>query len=158
MKPEMTEYYKEKLAQGTEFQDFIALTLLDNLGFPLSCFNSKKYQYQFGENRQGVEIKFDDRFKETGNLFIEIAEKTNAINKDFIPSGIMRNDNSWLYVIGNYQNVFIFGKTTLKHLYKSGRYRQVEIPTSKGFLLDTESVRKYAEKTIIIDENKKQEE
>ena len=146
----MTDYYKEKLQQGTEFQDFVAVVLMENLGLPVSCFNSKKYQYEFGENRQGLEIKFDDRFKETGNLYIEVAEKTNAENKNFIPSGIFRSDNSWLYVIGDYQKLFIFGKSTLKHLYNSGRYKEVEIPTSKGFLLKDCECQKYAEKVITI--------
>lgn len=98
----MTELYKEMLEKGLEYQDFITDMLLSEIGISLSTYSSKKYQYSVGENKQGIEIKFDDRYKETGNLYIEIKEKSNAINANYVDSGIYRSDNTWLYVIGDY--------------------------------------------------------
>lgn len=40
------------------------------------------------ENRLGIEIKRDGRFRETGNLCFETAEKADPSNPDFVPSGV----------------------------------------------------------------------
>lgn len=145
----MNEYYKDRLEVGLQFQDFVTDILFTELFIPLSSYQSKKYQLK-GENKQGVEIKFDDKFKDSGNLYIEIAEKSNPNNPTFIDSGIYRNDNTWLYIIGNYQILFIFGKSTLKLLHKDKRYRSIEIPTSKGFLIPRTDAVKFALKVINI--------
>lgn len=152
----MTEYYKEKLEQGNEYQDFVMNLLIEKLGIALSIYGTKKYQWKFGENKQGVEIKFDDNYKTTGNLYIEISEKTNKNNPNFIPSGIFRDDNSWLYLIGNYEIIYIFTKKMLKGLYRCDKYlRKVEIPTSRGFLLQKSNAEKYSAKVIIVKEKEK---
>jgi len=95
-----------------------------------------KYQYTKGESKSGVEIKLDRRFKDTGNLYIEYGEKRpEAIN--FMPSGIERNDNSWLYCIGNYEILYILSKKWLKELREDteSELRHITTATSKGFLL-----------------------
>ena len=145
----MTEYYEEKLQQGLEFQDFVTDILFNELFIPLSSYQSRKYQLK-GENKQGIEIKFDDKFKATGNVYIEISEKSNANNINFIESGIYRNDNTWLYIIGDYSILFIFGKEMLKLMHKKKRYKEVQIPTSKGFLIPKIDAEKYALKIIYI--------
>ena len=144
---EMALYYKEKLDQGLEYQDFVS-EVLYKIGLPLFSYNSKKYQTECGENKLGVEIKFDNRCFETGNLYIEIAEKSDPLNTAFVISGIYRSDNTWLYVIGNRQKVFVFPKTILRLLHKSGKYKTKEISTSKGFLLPLKDAEKYAAKVI----------
>lgn len=147
----MTEYYKNKLEQGLEYQDFIAELLMKEIGLSLTNFSSRRYQLR-GENMQGVEIKNDDRMKDTGNLYIEIQEKADAKNKRFVNSGIFRNDNTWLYIIGNYEVAYIFSKKFLQLIYKDGKcsYRKVDIPTSKGFLIPVSEAEKYCAKKIII--------
>lgn len=59
----MTEHYKECLEKGLEYQDFVAGKLIEELGLVLSFYSSKKFQYGKGESMQGIEIKFDDRYK-----------------------------------------------------------------------------------------------
>ena len=61
---------------------------LFEVGIILKCYSSKKYQNAKGESSAGMEIKFDDKRKNTGNLYIEYAEKSNPSNKSCIPSGI----------------------------------------------------------------------
>jgi len=139
----MTEYYKEMMQKGFEFQDFIADKLIESLGISLTSYSSKKHQEKKGENRQGLEIKFDDKYKTTGNIYIETAEKSNENNPNFVSSGIYRSDNTWLYLIGNYKEVFIFSKKHLVLIHKTGAYRNVETKTSKGFLLPEEFCEKY---------------
>jgi ssDNA-binding Zn-finger/Zn-ribbon topoisomerase 1 len=131
----MTQYYKEMMQKGFEFQDFIADKLIEKLGISVTCYSSKQHQEQKGENRQGFEIKFDDKYKTTGNIYIETAEKSNEKNPFFVSSGIYRSDNTWLYLIGNYEEVFIFSKKHLVLMHKTQKYRNVETKTSKGFLI-----------------------
>ena len=144
----MTNLYKEMLEKGLEYQDFITDILLSEIGISLSTYSSKKYQYSVGENKQGIEIKFDDRYKETGNLYIEIKEKSNATNPNYVDSGIYRSDNTWLYVIGDYTEVFIFSKKQLIMMHKKGIFKEVTTPTSIGFLVPRAKAVKYSIKKI----------
>lgn len=141
----MTDYYKEKLKQGEKYQKFIEEVLKNVFSIEIVCYSDKRDQYNIGENKQGIEIKYDHLFSETGNLYIEVSEKTHPGNKEFIPSGIMRMDNSWLYLIGNYSFIFIFGKKTLVRLYNSREFKEVGNDTSRGFLLHESIARQYAE-------------
>jgi len=147
----MTEYYAKKLNQGLEYQDFVFEKLYD-VGLATIAYSSKKYQINKGENKAGFEIKFDDRLKDTGNLYIEISEKSNASNSGFIPSGIYRNDNTWLYLIGNYDIIFIFDKRRLRKIYEGRHYIKIggryidSVPTSRGFTLPA----KHADEQLAI--------
>jgi len=142
----MTPYYKEKLEQGLTYQDFVIHELY-NIGLPVVNYGSREYQRMFGENKAGIEIKYDTRFRETGNFYIEVAEKTNPKNPFFVPSGIYRNDNSWLYLIGDYQSIFIFSKLQLQKVHQSKQYTEKEIATSKGFVIP---VKEAIKRTLVI--------
>lgn len=150
MKFKMTENYKEMLQKGLEYQDFVTDVLINELGIALSSYGSTKYQYTKGENKQGFEIKFDDKYKTTNNLYIETEEKNNKLNLYFVASGIFRNDNTWLFVIGNYEEIFIFSKKHLKLMFASKKFRSVETETSKGFLIDKINAENYCIKKIVI--------
>lgn len=146
----MTNYYKESLEKGLNYQDFVVEQLY-NIGLPIISYSSKKYQHLIGENKCGFEIKLDDNYRTTGNLYIEIAEKSNPNNKNFVPSGIYRTDNTWLYIIGDYNKIFIFDKRRLKKIYERKQYekfrgRYVETATSQAFLIPV----KIAEEEIAI--------
>ena len=146
----MTENYSYQLERGLQFQDYVTDIIASELCINLASYSSKKYQLK-GENKQGIEIKFDDRHKDTGNLYIEIAEKSNPANLQFVPSGIYRDDNSWLYVIGDYQQLFIFGKKTLVNIHKNGSdktFKAVGNETSKGFLIPEDKIEVYALKIL----------
>lgn len=106
-------------------------------------YQSKRYQFERGENSGGIEIKLDTRFSQTGHLFIEVSEKTNPSNPAYVPSGIYRDD-SWLYAIGDYANVFVFLTRHLRWLHAKGLCTEKETPTARGFLLPESGARKYA--------------
>ena len=135
------KHFFDMLEVGLEYQDFV-MTLFYEMGLSIHPYSSRSEQYKKGENKAGIEIKHDRNFRKTGNLYIEIAEKSHASNVSFVSSGIYRNDNSWLYVIGDYDEAFIFGKNVLKSLHVEGRYRVHVGDTSKGMLLPVEYVRK----------------
>lgn len=144
----MTELYKEMLQKGLEYQDFITDMLLKEIGISLSTYSSKKYQYNIGENKQGIEVKFDDMYKKTGNIYIEIKEKSNAINANYVDSGIYRSDNTWLYVIGDYTEVYIFSKKQLILMHKKDIFKEVTTPTSIGFLIPKSKAEQYSIKKL----------
>ena len=134
------------LEKGREFLDFVMLNL-KALGIYMQPFTSKRYQYDVGESINGIEVKYDSRFTDTGRLSIEIAEKTKASNKDWSPSGIYREDNTWLYVQGNFDHFFIFIKKHLVFLHKTGRYQEGEsYGTVKKFYLPIEDAERWGHK------------
>ena len=79
-------------------------------------------------------------------MYIETSEKSHSDNKEYIPSGIYREDNSWLYVIGDEKTVYIFSTKYLRLL--DSRYKKVEKPTSKGFLMPVIEAEKYCIRKI----------
>lgn len=90
----------------------------------------------------GAEIKNDDKYKWTGRLFIEVAEKSHPDKLNYTPSGIMRADNSWLFVIGDINTVWIFSTKYLVML--KDRFPIMQTPTSIGHLMPLREADKYA--------------
>lgn len=67
--------YEEELENALIYQDFITDNLCKKLGIIVNQFASKKYQFEVGESVSGIEIKNDKKMSETGNLYIETAER-----------------------------------------------------------------------------------
>lgn len=140
------QYRANKIESGQLYQDFVVDLLFQSLGLAVVQYTSRFYQMQVGESRTGVEIKHDEKYVKTGNLWIEVSEKARPRAGDYAPSGVNRGDNTWLYVIGDYDTVFGFPKRFLKGLADSGRYRLIEnnTKTSVGFLLPDKDARRFA--------------
>lgn len=144
----MSDYeaeYREKLEESWVFQDFVC-ERLHMEGIVLQPIQSQSKQLT-GENLLGLEIKHDHRFRETGNLYIETHEKSHPANRDYVKSGILRADNSWLFGIGDYQRFFVFATSTLRLI--SGRKdlpwrKTTTTDTSRGILLPVEQAEIYA--------------
>ena len=125
-------YYSDKLLEGKKFEDHVKKVFFERLAIDLD-FTGKDNQVNIGETLQGIEVKYDGRFKETGNIYIEVAEKSHPDNQEYIVSGVFRDDNTWLYAIGDYNTLYIFSKKHLKLLKDS--CKPVVTPTSMGFLV-----------------------
>lgn len=140
------KYYAAKLEGAKLYQDFVVDAAWDLLGLAIVQYSSQAYQNAIGESRTGVEIKHDEKFADTGNLWIEVSEKANPKNGHYVDSGIYRTDNTWLYCIGDYDNIFLFSKTLLRSLHRSGRWPVIEnrTKTSNGFLLTAIEAERYA--------------
>jgi len=144
---EYKEYYKDKLEEGLQFQDKVTKELYQR-GIVVIGYASKQCQNSCGENMLGAEIKRDGMFRDTGNLYIETAEKSDPDNMEYIPSGIYRKDNSWLFVIGDEKTIYVFSIKYLRILeYK---YEKKKKPTSKGFLIPLPEAEKYCIRKIEI--------
>lgn len=89
----------------------------------------------------GVEIKYDRDMAKTGNVYFETVEKSELANSAYIASRILRDDNIWLYTIGDYSALYLCAKNLLRRIYECERkpsgYRIVEngSRTSVGMLL-----------------------
>lgn len=153
--------HPDSLEVGNEFQDFVCIQLAKQ-GIILQNINSKKFQYNVGENLQGFEIKFDSwctgygKKTASNRLSIEVAEKTKVENRHFIDSGIFRNDNAWLYIHGTYDCFWIFSVKILRELYKSGRYQVKEEPTIKTFYLPVKHADRYCSRKFDFRKQEKQ--
>lgn len=138
-------YYQKKLEQGLEFQDVVTEALYHR-GIVVVGYASRVFQNKRGENMLGAEIKNDAMFRQTGNLYIEVAEKSHPDKPNYTPSGIMRADNSWLYVIGDIETVWIFSTKYLVML--KDRYPPMQTPTSIAHLMPMAAADKYAIRKI----------
>jgi hypothetical protein len=138
--------YKEKQdIDGREFQDLVAQTMLEQLGIPLQIYTSQAYQFKNGESRQGFEIKFDKKLSQTGNLYIETMETDNT-GLVWIPSGVYRDDNSWAYIQGNFDVLYIFDKKMLKRYCEvnQAKWLTCNKGTSRGLLLPQDRASRMA--------------
>ena len=134
-------YYHDKLEQGLEFQDVVTEALYHR-GIVVVGYASRVFQNKRGENMLGAEIKNDAKFRKTGNLYIEIAEKSNPDKLNYTQSGIMRGDNQWLFVIGDIKTLWIFSTRCLVMI--KDEYRHVQTPTSIAYLMPVLEADKYA--------------
>lgn len=133
---------EEAFQRGLEYQDYV-LPLLYGCGIVVTCFSSRRYQFEHGESAQGVEIKLDARCTDTGRMSIEVAEKSSPLVANWHPSGIYRH-NGWAYVQGNERLILLFATQHLRELHKSGRYEAHETPTLKAFYLPVVEARRWA--------------
>lgn len=140
-------YYKDKLEQGLIFQDVVTRALYLR-GIVVVGYASRKFQVQHGENMLGAEIKRDGNFRNTQNLYLETAEKSHPDNREYIPSGIFRPDNSWLFVIGDEQTVWVFSTKYLQLLHDKRNWRAIRTATSIGRLMPIADADKYAIRKI----------
>jgi len=143
-------YRRNQIESGKAYQDLVVDQLSLHLGLHVQVYSSRHYQREVGESRQGIEIKHDQKYCRTGNLWIELAEKARPRPGDYYPSGIRRSDNSWLYAIGDYDTIFVFSKQILHILAAPGRYRHIEniTRTSMGYLLPGPHASKYADQIL----------
>ncbi len=127
----LTTYYLESLQAGLNFQDHVADWILKEIKIPLTIYSSINRQKE-EESAQGIEIKLDRKYSQTGNLYIEYEERCNP-ESQWHPSGINRQD--WLLIIGDYQKIWLLSTKHLRIIKQRGNCKLVETETSKGFLL-----------------------
>ena len=143
----------KKAIQANTFEEKVYDYFNDILNISLSHYVTKDGQHKRGENRQGVEIKNDQLFRKTGNLYI--ATKRVYDFADY-PSGIFRETSTkqLFYVIGDEQTFWVI---STKHLQEYYTMNDVKLfdgfvtligGVEKGFLLpikkaDLMAVAKY---------------
>lgn len=136
--------YRRDLERGVLFEDHVC-RILYGAGLPFQVFRSRDGQQLWGESTLGLEVKLDESFRETGNLFVEIEERP-GIDYDWKPAGIYSERRPWLYAIGDFFTLFIFATTTLCNMHSRGSFRIVgnRTDTGRGFLLPLDIAREWA--------------
>lgn len=139
------DYRAHQLDAGQVYQDFVVDALARHLALHLQLHTSRHYQQTVGESRQGAEIKLDQHFARSRRLWIEYAEKAEPRRGLYVSSGIMRLEH-WLYIIGDYQRIFVFASKQLRALKQSGRYPEQEnrYGTSLAFFLPDADALRFA--------------
>lgn len=147
----------EELEDTLIYQDFISLKLFHDLGWSVNQLASRKYNIEIGESIAGVEIKNDKKMSETGNLYIELAEK-KPWGDGFVPSGIEREDNTLFWCIGDFKVAYVIVKKQLKFLcdnFERFGFKKVQTGTSVGILIPTKFLDEheiYVVKKLIFEE------
>ena len=118
---------QQKQLQANRFEEFVYDYFNNEWNIPISHFVTKEAQYKRGENRQGFEIKNDQRYKDTGNLYISIKRVYQHIE---YPSGIYRNTKTKqrLYIIGDENKFWIIATKQLRGYFEEKRPKEI-----KGF-------------------------
>lgn len=147
----MSESYAELLELGQQFEDHVNEWLWEE-GIGFQNFRSKKYQFDKGENTARIEVKFDRRFEETGNLCFE-TEEVGTNSGEWHSSALSRGQ-CMLFAIGNYGTLYLFGANRLKDLFARFERdpecavncgaRAYETSTSRGWLLPESTANKLA--------------
>jgi hypothetical protein len=131
--------YLANLEEARRFEDFVSDIYFDVFKMPIYIYRSRDYQVHKGESRSGHEIKYDRRFRRTGNLFIETAERWNS-DVDFRAAGI--NGKGCYLIIGDYKRFWELPFTFLRGA--EGHCEHKEKATSRGFLFPVAKADKWA--------------
>jgi len=145
---EYTEKYTENLRDGKEFEDYCYRWLEFEKRTRIEACKDKQTQIQVGENYFGIEFKLDRNFRKTGNLYIELKERSSS-RFNYTEAGIYRKDNTFLYAIGDWETLYVFDKKRLQNYHQwssnpknhaASQHRQVTTETSIGWLLPVTTV------------------
>jgi hypothetical protein len=141
---QQSKEYQDLYEQGLRWQDWASKILAERMYLTVTSLVSYEGQTETGETLQGIEFKLDLKYQKTGNLYIETHEKRAAGNGEYVPSGLLRQDNTWLWIQGDYHNLFGFAKRWLMRVHQAETCKVVETPTSRGFLLKPSLIERAA--------------
>lgn len=138
---EMTPEYARNLERGLNYQHWVQKMYPEIYkGRTITYYEGKENQLR-GESLEGIEVKLDDKiyeYCETGRLYIEMEEKSRVENDKYVESGIYRNDNTKIWLIGDYTIWFLFSKQKLIWLARLDPpflFRPKPTGTSIGFCI-----------------------
>lgn len=124
-------YYKDKLQESFSFEIFVYM-LLYSKGVDLKPYYTEEGQNS-GENELGVEIKNDTLIKNTGNIYIEYMEKSAANKAVYVKSGILKDDNTRFFIIGEKQAFWILRKSDLRNIFNEEfALHKADKPSKRG--------------------------
>jgi len=160
--PYATKEYHQKIEVGLIYQNLVTLELLAQ-GFNVNPLYSRAANIAIGESASGLEIKYDRRVHgengkpPTHRVYIETGEKKEyedgTLSTDFIDSGTLSHDNSWLIGVGDTQMIWVFSKKRLRALYnrrdEPGFFKKhdlvyIQKDTMRGFTMP----QAFADKTV----------
>jgi hypothetical protein len=136
----MGAYYDRMQALAWAYEGYIARRLRGR-GHVVTQHVGQGAQLAHGDLRvDGIdyELKLDQIYARTGNLYIEVAEKRDYRRASWTPSGICSGSSATWYGVGNYRDWFLF---QLHELAAAEDYRRPRLEirhfesAGKGWLL-----------------------
>lgn len=142
-----------KSKEALKFESVVMDWFCSMWNISISHYTTEWEQRYKGENRQGIEMKNDQAMANTGNIYVSVERRWR--DNDYVqPSGIYRSSNSWLYVIGNKDEFFIFSAKQLIQYYEANKPKLVKgftqnKGTEYGFLLNKQMCKRLCIEHVI---------
>ena len=142
------KYYIDKLTESHRFEIYVDYMFKQN-NFDIGIYYQKEDQY-IGESNAGIEIKYDNESLKTHNLYIEYKERLHS-EGSWIDSGILKQDNTIYWAIGNYKEIFFIKKSVLIDIMNR-KYPGIKVKdvcakrkTSKGYIISISDAKSISE-------------
>lgn len=117
------EDYYECLHEAQEFEQFWCEVIEHKLHLKLTRIRAKQNQSRFlCDTKEGFEFKHNRGIEKYKGVFIEVRQKMDKDDPDFMPSSIGKKDNAWMYCIGDFNNLYFVPKKILIGEYESQKY------------------------------------
>jgi len=144
METKLYKHSPDSFEKGRKYEDYL-ISIWPQLykGRKLTRLEGRINQLK-GETEEGIEIKYDNVKQNTARIYIEMEEKADIGNDRYVQSGIFRQDNSKLFLVGDYKEFFLFSKAKLIWLEKLDPpflFRPNPTGTSVGFCIPIENAR-----------------
>ena len=91
-------------------------------GFNVEFYESAEDQLTKGEGPSGLEVKFDRKSRETHRYYIEFAQCSRSLGWRWVPSGLFKEEPTWLWAVGTQELFYVIHRATLSELYFEGVY------------------------------------
>ena len=131
--------------RGSRYETFVYDLVLRDYNVQVKPCRTYEEQMSIGENHSGLEVKCQERCREFGSLAIEYAETTG--NGRWVPSGIMREDNSKHLATGDWETVWVFTIPILREIRPI--MRAYMTLTSKGYILPLDEAERLCTAKLI---------
>lgn len=136
------------------FEGYICERLLDD-GIIVLQTGRRPERCECG-NLLGIDIVYDPRMRQRGGIYIETHVMEAPPLPVFFRSTLFRDNDAWLYGIGDHELFFVFGKKALRRqITEIDKYfplpagaERRQTATSKGILLPFEQAETLAERTF----------
>ena len=132
------EDYYECLHEAQEFEQFWCEVIEHKLHLKLTRIQAKENQAKFlCDTKEGFEFKHNRGMEKYKGVFIEVSQKMDKDDPDFMLSSISKRDNSWMYCIGDFTKLYFVPKKALVAEYESKKYeiKPNKKKTALGFRL-----------------------
>lgn len=134
--------YKEKLKEGLWYENYIVEKIKKSLlsyGWEVRHITDKDENFEKGDieltasdgERMYIEVKYDKRMKDTGNLYIEYEEL--ASDGNWYKSSLYRETKVEWWLQGNTEYYYLVKVDELKRALKG--CRKVSTKTSRGVVI-----------------------
>lgn len=133
--------HPERHAVGVAYERYVVIERIQAEGHAIRGHDTAREQLAHGDawlvGKGGIEIKFDQRYHVTNNLYIETEQKMRPTDPAWLASSLFAEARYRWFGIGDYGDFYVFRRADLIAFAKSATCRIVEnaVATGRGFLI-----------------------